>query len=109
MYADMAYISASKEEDMTDQAGLKRDRMHLRLDAGTKRRLQRAAAYEQTSVSEFVLSNAVSAAERVIGARETVALSGPDWDAFHDALVNPPAPNRVLRKAVARFRERVGE
>ena len=51
---------------MGQTAGVKRDRMHLRLDAKTKRTLERAAAYEETSVSDFVLANAVAAAERVI-------------------------------------------
>jgi len=93
---------------MARTADAKRDRMHLRLDARTKRTLERAAAFEETSVSDFVLSNAVAAAERVIGAHETVALSAADWDAFYDALVRPPAPSRKLREAVRRYRERVG-
>jgi len=93
---------------MARTADAKRDRMHLRLDARTKRTLERAAAFEETSVSDFVLSNAVAAAERVIGAHETVALSTADWDAFYDALVRPPAPSRKLREAVRRYRERVG-
>ncbi|MEK7244685.1 MAG: DUF1778 domain-containing protein [Pseudomonadota bacterium] len=85
-----------------------RDRMHLRLDAKTKRKLERAAAYEETSVSDFVLGRAVAAAERVIEAREKTTLSAADWDAFYAALVNPPAPNAKLKAAIRRYRERVG-
>ena len=87
---------------------LKRDRMHLRLDARTKRKLERAAAYEETSVSDFVLANAVAAAERVIDSREKITLSAKDWDIFYDALVNPPEPNERLKKAARRYRERIG-
>ena len=87
---------------------MKRERMHLRLDAKSKRKLERAAAYEETSVSHFVLVNAVAAAERVIEAQERIILSATDWDAFHDALHNPPEPNAALRKAARRFRARVG-
>ena len=44
---------------------IKRERMHLRLDANTKRKLERAAAYEETSISDFVLGQAIAAADRV--------------------------------------------
>jgi len=87
---------------------VKRDRMHLRLDARTKRTLERAAAYEETSVSDFVLANAVVAAERVIDRHEKITLSARDWDAFYHALINPPQPNERLKKAARRYRERIG-
>ncbi len=93
---------------MAPTAELKRDRMHLRLDAKTKRKLERAAAYEQRSVSEFVLANALAAAERVIETHERITLSARDWDVFYDALINPPEPNEKLREAARRYRERVG-
>ena len=93
---------------MTGAIETKRERMHLRMDARSKRKLERAAAYEETSITQFVLSNAVEAAERVIEARERVVLSATDWDAFHDALLNPPEPNTALRQAARRYRERVG-
>ena len=89
-------------------ATAKRDRMHLRLDAKSKRKLERAAAYEETSVSDFVLERAIAAAERVIAAREKTTLSAADWDVFYAALVKPPAPNAKLRAAIRRYRERVG-
>ena len=94
---------------MAETAGLKHARVHLRLDARTKHKLERAAAYEETTVSRFVLANAVAAAERVIEAREKIVLPATDWDAFHNALLNPPAPNAALRRAARRYRERVGE
>ncbi len=93
---------------MSQIAEVRRDRMHLRLNAKSKRALERAAAYEETSVSDFVLANAVAAAERVIDAHEKVVLSAPDWDVFYDALVNPPEPNEKLKQAARRYRERIG-
>lgn len=93
---------------MSNTAGTKQDRMHLRLDARTKRKLERAAAYADSSLSAFVLASAVAAADRVIETHETEALSAADWDAFHDALLDPPAPNAALRKAARRYRERAG-
>ncbi len=73
-------------------AKLKKDRVHLRLDAASKRKLERAAAYEETTVSRFVLANAVAAAER-----------------FQDARLDPPEPNAMLREAARRYRARFCE
>jgi len=87
---------------------VKRDRMHLRLDAKTKRKLERAAAYEETRVTDFVLATAVAAAERVIDSHEKITLSAKDWEVFYDALLDPPEPNETLKEAARRYRERVG-
>ena len=86
---------------------LKQARVHLRLDFKTKRKLERAAAYAETTTTAFVLANAVAAADRVIEAHEQVTLAGPDWDAFHDALLDPPEPNAALRNAAKRYRGRI--
>lgn len=86
---------------------IKRDRVHLRLDVPTKRKLERAAAFSKTSVSDFVLAHAVSAAERVIESHDSVSLSARDWDVFYAALDNPPKPNAKLMAAARRYRERV--
>lgn len=93
---------------MSETAGLKQARVHLRLDFKTKRKLERAAAYEETTISGFVLANAVAAADRVIESHEHVTLAAPDWDAFHDALLAPPEPNAALSAAAKRYRERTG-
>ena len=58
---------------MAEAVETKHERVHLRLDAKSKRKLERAAAYEETTVSRFVLRNAVAAAERMIEARERIA------------------------------------
>lgn len=110
----MAYISSiesagTRERPMGQTAEVKRDRMHLRLDAKTKRKLERAAAYEETSVTDFVLANAVAAAERVIDSHEKITLSAKDWEVFYDALIDPPEPNEKLKEAARRYHERVGE
>jgi len=110
LYAEMAYLVSHvcQGRPMSQAAEVKRDRMHLRLDAKAKRTLERAAAYQETSVSDFVLATAVAAAEKVIDSHEKVTLSAPDWDAFYDALINPPEPNEKLKEAARRYRERVG-
>lgn len=114
MYAIMAYLSDQLDirrylPMRSHPVSIKRDRMHLRLDAKTKRKLERAAAYEETSVSDFVLGQAIAAADRVIEAHERITLSPADWDAFYGALIKPPQPNKKMRSAVRRYRERIGE
>ncbi len=93
---------------MADTAGTRHERVHLRVDARGKCKLERAAACEKTTVSRFMPRNAVTAAERVIEARERHVLPATDQDAFHDARLNPSAPNAALRRAARRYRERIG-
>ena len=92
---------------MAETAESRRTRMHLRVDARSRRTLERAAAYEDTTVSRFVLRNAVAAAERVIEAHERIVLPATDWGAFHDALLLPPEPNAALQRAARRYRDRI--
>ena len=59
-------------------------------------------------MSRFAVKSAVAAAERVIEARERIVLPATDWDAFHEALLNPPEANATLRRAARRYSERLG-
>lgn len=94
---------------MAETAGSKRARIYLRLDAEAKRKLERAAAHERTTLGRFVLASAMAAAERIVGGHERIVPSANDWDVFHDALLDPPEPNPALRRAVRRHRELIGE
>lgn len=89
---------------MLIKAARKRDRLHLRLDAATKRKLERAATYAQKSVTDFVLSQAIEAADQVLKTREQHVLSTADWEAFRKALDRPPKPNRALKEGFRWYR-----
>lgn len=93
---------------MLTKAGTKRDRMHLRLDSATKRKLERAAAYAQKSTTDFVLTKAVEAAEQVLKAHEQQVLSTADWGLFCQALDRPPKPNRALKEGFRWYRTKTG-
>ncbi len=84
----------------------KRDRMHLRLDVATKRKLERAAAYAQKSVTDFVLSQAVDAAEQVLKTHEQHVLSTADWETFRKALDRPAKANRALKEGFRWYRNK---
>ncbi len=90
---------------MDQTTELKRDRMHLRLDAVSKSKLERAASYSNKSLSEFVLANAIEAAENVIEQHERLVLSDRDRDVFFEAILNPPEPNKALRDAMKWYRD----
>ena len=86
---------------------IKQQRLHIRLDGNSKKKLERAAAYANRTLSEFVLSQALDAADAVILEHETLRLSDADWQVFLDALENPPEPNPRLREAFAEHAKRV--
>ena len=77
------------------------ERVQFRVDAQSKRMLERAAALSNMTVSGFVVSSALSEAARVIGERERLILSDRDWEKFAKALAKPPAPTAALRAAWA--------
>ena len=83
----------------------KRERLHLRLDAGSKRVLERAAAYSRSSVSDFVLKHALEAADSVVSGHERSVLSDVDWQVFLQALEFPPEPSAALREGFAWYLE----
>jgi uncharacterized protein (DUF1778 family) len=89
-------------------AATKSKRVSLRIDADGKRTLERATSYTGSSLTDFVITRALAAANEVIQAREMVMLSGRDWDAFLDALANPPQPSADLERALRRHDELYG-
>jgi uncharacterized protein (DUF1778 family) len=71
--------------------------------------LERAAALEGRSLTDFVVASAHAAALETIERHEVIALTARDSLAFTQALVHPPAPNDRLRAAARRHRELVAE
>lgn len=92
---------------MANAETIKQERMHIRLDALSKHKLERAAAYAHKSLSEFVLGQALHAADEVIYEHETLMLNEADWAVFLDALENPSEPNAKLKQAFAEHKKRL--
>jgi uncharacterized protein (DUF1778 family) len=82
---------------------LKRERLEARLTAEQKALLQRAAALQGSSLSDFVINGALQAAERVIYAHTLIALNADDSRHFVEALLNPPTPHERLQRAAERY------
>jgi len=82
-------------------------RFDARLNGEQKLLIQRAADLEGRSMTDFVLHSAEAAAERTIAKRAILVLTARESQAFADAILNPPNPGPVLRKAFREYRRRV--
>jgi uncharacterized protein (DUF1778 family) len=82
-------------------------RLGFRVDAETKRMVERAAALERRSLTDFCLSALTEATRATITRHQSLILSDRDRTAFFDALVHPPKPSARLRRAFRSAGERV--
>jgi uncharacterized protein (DUF1778 family) len=73
-------------------------KVQIRLRPAQKDLLARAAALRQTTLSNFLLENACSAAEQVLADRVHFVLPPERWEAFCKALDAPPRERRALKK-----------
>ncbi|MGO8672645.1 MAG: DUF1778 domain-containing protein [Capsulimonadaceae bacterium] len=74
-------------------------RIALRIQPSDKARILRAVALENTDLTDFILRNALRAADGVIEKAERVVLSERDSVRVLELLDNPPAPNARLMAA----------
>jgi uncharacterized protein (DUF1778 family) len=81
---------------------MKDDRLQLRVDAVTKRRLEEAAAEAHLTVTAFVLQAANRAADDVLAERRTIHLSPDAATAFAEALSRPAEVKQRLATALQR-------
>jgi uncharacterized protein (DUF1778 family) len=93
--------SSSAEERRT-----RGSRLGFRVDAETKRLVEKAAALERRSLTDFCLTALTEATQATISRYETVVLSERDREVFFNALVHPPKPNPRLQRAFRQERIR---
>lgn len=86
----------------------KPERLEARLPAEAKAIIQHAADISGRSLSDFVVTSALEAAEETIRRHEVIVLSARDSLALAEALLNPKGPNEALRAAARRHRELLG-
>ncbi|CAM5554686.1 hypothetical protein ATER59S_04566 [Aquamicrobium terrae] len=84
------------------------ERLETRVTAEQKKLIERAAALQGRTVTDFVLTSVQDAARRAIEEHSQLALSLRDSEAFVDALLNPKPVNDRLRETVRRYCERAG-
>ncbi len=84
------------------------ERLEARVTAAQKSLIERAAALQGRSVTDFVLTSVQDAARRAIEEHDRLALSLRDSEAFVDALLRPKPVNARLRETIRRYREKTG-
>lgn len=100
------YIIKLLESPM-ETTTLKESRLNIRCDSYTRQLLDKAASYAHVSISEFVLSNALASAERIVQEHESITLKPKDFEAFLAALDAPTKPNAILKRAFKRHADQV--
>lgn len=83
------------------------DRMSLRIASDEKALLIRAATLEHTNLTEFVVRNVVSIAQKIIDENEHLVLSERDSLRVLELLDNPPKPNKKLMAAALALPKRL--
>lgn len=84
----------------------KKERIEARIPGDMKDLILAAAKMESLSLSDFVISSALSAARGVLRANAILELSTRDQVLFAETLITPPAPKDALTEAAGRFVQR---
>jgi uncharacterized protein (DUF1778 family) len=82
-------------------------RLGFRVDVQTKKLVEKAAALERRSLTDFCLTALTQATQATITRHETIVLSERDREVFFDALVHPPKPNARLKRAFQSAKKRI--
>ncbi len=96
-------MAALDEDVATDER--KDERVNVRLSSSVKSTLEYAAAVTGRSVSDFMVSSALSAAHEAIEDHERMKLIAEDREVFLQALLKPRVPNKALRDAAKRHKK----
>jgi uncharacterized protein (DUF1778 family) len=80
-------------------------RLETRVTAEQKTLIERAAALQGRTVTDFLLTSVQDAARRAIEEYQQLELSMRDSEAFVEALLNPKPVNDRLRDTIRRYRE----
>jgi uncharacterized protein (DUF1778 family) len=86
---------------------IKSERLSLRLDAESKKKIEQAATVIQSSVNSFIVSTVLEKADKIIQQHEEMILSSRDRDIFLEAILNPPPANEALSKAFSQHSSEV--
>jgi uncharacterized protein (DUF1778 family) len=84
------------------------ERLETRVTVDQKRLIERAAALQGRTVTDFVLTSVQDAARRAIEEHQILDLSLRDSQAFVEALLEPVPVNNRLRDTIRRYRQRTG-
>lgn len=98
-----------KKSPQRDRALTKDETLQLRVSSEQKELIERAAALTGLSISSYMLSRTLPAAEQDVVQHERIVLSERDWTLFLSAVESPPTPNAALKKAALSFRKKYSD
>lgn len=78
----------------------RQERLSLRLSPESKQTLERAAAYLDKTLTDFVIDVALRQAEQVVHSHDAIVLTSEEWTRFQALLLDPPPPNERLQQAL---------
>ncbi|NOX54728.1 MAG: DUF1778 domain-containing protein [Planctomycetes bacterium] len=82
-------------------------RLEARITPEQKELIERAAAYQGRTVSDFIVQTVHEAAKAVIEESEILRLNAAQSKAFVESLLAPPVPTDALRQAQEEYRRDV--
>ena len=82
-------------------------RLEARISKELHATLKRAAALQNRTVTDFVITAVQEAAQKAIEQTEVLRLSLADQERFARALLSPPKATPALKRAFARHRKLV--
>jgi len=80
-------------------------RLEFRLPVDCKKRIERAAAVQGRTVTDFATETLTKAAEAILQEHEVVCLSERDRERFFAMIEADPTPNAELLAAAKRHRQ----
>jgi len=84
---------------MTTTAQSREQRIEIRIRPKDKAKLEKAASIFGLSLSAFMLSNSLKAAQEGLSTQSRITLSENEWKSFVKVMENPPRPNKALLAA----------
>ena len=107
-YSPVRRSAMAKSALKSPRGRTRAQRLETRVTAEQKNLIERAAALQGRSLTDFVLTSVQDAARRAIEEHHQLELSVRDSEAFVNALLNPKPVNDRLRETVRRYREATG-
>ena len=89
------------------QATAKTERLEARVPVFLKRIIQRAADLQGRTITDFVIASLDRSARETVREHEVMKLNAEDSLRLAKALINPPAPNAALKRAMALHKKTV--
>jgi uncharacterized protein (DUF1778 family) len=83
------------------------ERLEARVSREQKQLFQHAAELRGVTLTDFLVGALQEAARKTIEDHNVIRLAAKEQKVFVQSLMNPPAPNGALKRAVKRYRKMV--